>query len=76
MSRYGFFSKLDAVGQPAAVTFNNEKQAQEHIKSWDSNNRVSEYSFVRVDENCHPFADIPALKAAGLGDMLGDMPEN
>ncbi|MBY0466254.1 MAG: hypothetical protein K2W33_15055 [Burkholderiales bacterium] len=31
----GFWSKLDPVGQPSAVTFANPEEAQAHMQGWD-----------------------------------------
>lgn len=68
----GFWSKLDAVGQEAACTFENEKDAAVRIRSWVANNDPSEYRFVEVPGATN-HATVDQLKEAGLDDYLGEM---
>lgn len=68
----GFWTKLDSVGQPEVVTFNHVDDAKQHIASWDSGNDPAEYGFAEVEAAGH-YATIPALLAAGLEDLMGDM---
>lgn len=70
----GFWTLLDTVGQPEAVTFPSIAEAEMHIRSWDQNNNPDVYQFVPVD--CAEYASIADLVKAGLGPVLGDMLNN
>lgn len=41
----GFWSKMDTVGQNAAVTFASVTSAEAHISSWDEGNNPRDYHF-------------------------------
>ncbi|WP_234053704.1 MULTISPECIES: hypothetical protein [unclassified Xanthobacter] len=71
----GFWTLVDSAGQPAAVLFGSEAQAEAHIRSWDQNNDPADYTLHAV-EAAGQWASAAELRAAGLGDMLGDMEEN
>ena len=66
----GFWSKLDPVGQPCAVTFPNEKEARKFAASWDS--PVEDLKFVPVQPDDGTYASIAACKAAGLPEWRYD----
>jgi hypothetical protein len=68
----GFFSKLDAAGQPSAATFEDEGQARAHVVSWDSNNNPDGYIYRPVNAAADLYASVPELDAAGLSDLIGD----
>lgn len=69
----GWFSRLDAIGQLVACTFENEEQARAHIVGWDSNNDPAAYSYHPVaiaQEGC---ASIEEMLQAGMTPaMIGD----
>jgi hypothetical protein len=74
----GFWSLLDSVGQEAAVTFENKKEAIEYIRSWDENNDPAAFSFVEVECAADMYATISELTKAGLPEryvaiMLSEM---
>jgi hypothetical protein len=66
----GFWSKLDAVGQYAAVTFECRDDAVKHIQSWNESNNPDEYSFVLVEPSeqhgAEWYASIENCVEAGL----------
>jgi hypothetical protein len=71
---FAFWSKLDSVGQTAAAAFPDKTEAMRFAAEivepdhW----HLLEFKDVVVDvDGTH--ASIAALKAAGLGDHLGDM---
>lgn len=64
----GFWTMLDSAGQPEAAVFASIDDA----KTRDQRNDPASYSFVEVEATGH-FATIPALLAAGLEPLLGDM---
>lgn len=61
----GFWSKLDPVGQPAAVTFATEAMAEDHMALWDCG-RPQGAKLIPVWADLHNFASIDACVAAGL----------
>jgi hypothetical protein len=70
----GFWSKLDPVGQDAAVTFPSEVEARRHVASWNENNDPASYEYRLVATNKdRDYATISDLKDAGLTDLLGDL---
>lgn len=70
----GFWSKLDSAGQTCAVTFPTAQDAIAHIRSWDNNNDPASCAIVGVTPSGEDgYATIKDLRAAGLGDMIGDM---
>lgn len=73
---FGFFSRLDSVGQTSVTVFETELQATNHILSWESNDKPSQYKFVPIETQDSFFATISELKAAGLTEYLGDMEQN
>jgi len=70
---FGFWSKLDSVGQDSVVTFENEDDARDYVRSWAENNDDSAYGYHQVSTVLKEYAEIPELIAAGLRDELGDM---
>lgn len=70
---FGFWSKLDPVGQDAAVAFDNEAQAREHIASWDNADADPEYTritFLQVVADKGEWASIRACVVAGVDPWL------
>lgn len=59
----GFWSRLDAVGQDAAVTFQTEDAAMEHARSWDGG---CDGVTARAVETAEEDASIDECQAAGL----------
>lgn len=73
----GFWTKLDSVGQEFAVTFPGVDDARAHVSEWENNRDPDDYGYAPV--TLQPGAEYvsPAeLRAAGLGDLLGDMELN
>lgn len=67
----GFWSKLDPVGQPSAVTFESVEAAEEYIATWESG-RPANIAFVPVVPDSEGYASIAACVAAGLPGWLDD----
>lgn len=61
----GFWSKLDAVGQPSAVTFSSEEDAEAFMASWDDG-KPKGVSLVPVIPDDGTYASVAACVAAGL----------
>jgi hypothetical protein len=70
----GFWSMLSSAGQVEAVTFSDESDAIDYIRSWEAGNDPEDYSFVEASPQ--DAATVSDLKAAGLEDLLGDMELN
>lgn len=68
----GFFTLLDCAGQPAAVTFNSFKDAKVHVETWQPPIPIDDFRFETV-ETADRWITPRELRAAGLGDLLGDM---
>jgi hypothetical protein len=67
----GFWSKLDPVGQPCAVTFPTIYEAQRHAASWDTPVKDMQFIPVQADDVSKrlgqpDYASIAACVAAGL----------
>jgi len=60
----GFWSKLDPVGQPAAVTFDSEQQAHDVVKTWDA--PVTGYTLHAVEIAYGVYATVDECVRAGL----------
>lgn len=67
----GFWSKLDPVGQPAAITFASIAEAEEFMASWD-NGRPADASTAAVIADDGEFATIAACVRAGLEGWLDE----
>ncbi|OIQ68085.1 hypothetical protein GALL_503270 [mine drainage metagenome] len=65
----GFWSKLDAVGQPSACTFESAEQARQHMQSWD-NGQPPGVRFVEVIPDDGTYASMHACVRAGLPAWL------
>lgn len=63
-SGMGFWSKLDPVGQPAAITFPSKEVAQSHAAEWDE--QIGGLEFRNVEPDCFQYATVEACVAAGL----------
>jgi hypothetical protein len=59
-----FWSKLDASGQIAAVTFGSVNQAREYIAGWESNDDPDAFGYVIVESG--NYATVEECTAAGL----------
>lgn len=62
---FGFWSKLDPVGQTAAVTFLDEDEVRAHIATWDSGPPPA-WRVVPVHRTYDGYALIEDCVAAGL----------
>lgn len=60
---FGFFTKLDPVGQDAAVTFETQTDAEEHILSWNEPLPGCNVVSINID---HMYATISECVAAGF----------
>jgi len=60
----GFWSKLDPVGQPSAVTFDSEDEARNHVEIWD--NPLDDYQLVHVEPDDGWFITSEAVAKYGL----------
>lgn len=67
----GFWSSLDPVGQPSAVTFPSEAAAEQHMAEWECG-RPQGISFVPVEADAAGYASIAACVAAGLPAWMDD----
>lgn len=73
----GFWTRLDPCGQHAAVTFPSLTIAAAHVASWAEGGVPERYTYVAVKPDLvrgsEMYISIEGLKAADLGDLLGDM---
>jgi hypothetical protein len=60
----GLWSEWDPAGQPAACTFDNEEQAMEIMKQWDT--KPENVKFVEVPYTEGGYAPMAACVEAGL----------
>ena len=60
-----FWSNLDPVGQPSAVTFADESEADAHMRTW-ANGRPEGVRLVSVEADEGNYASIAACVRAGL----------
>lgn len=60
----GFWSKLDPVGQSAAVVFDSPEQAAAHVASWDD--FTDNWTTHPVTPDKNGYASVAACVAAGL----------
>lgn len=70
---FGFWSMLDTAGQTEVPTFENERQAREHVASWIDHNDPDDYRYVEVKAQAEMSATADELAAAGLEGMLGEL---
>lgn len=61
----GFWSKLDPVGQPGAVTFHDDQEAERHMADWECG-RPDGVTFVQVAADTDGYASMAACILAGL----------
>jgi len=67
----GFWSKLDPVGQPSAVTFPSIEAAREHMAFWERETPL-EVVFRSVTPDDGFYASIAACVAAGLDGWVDE----
>lgn len=68
----GFWSKIDPVGQPSAVTFPSVNEAEEHMASWD-NGKPDGVTLHSVAPDNGNYASIAACVAAGLEGWIDEI---
>lgn len=68
----GFWSKLDPVGQPSAVTFPSAEEARKIASTWEST--PADLAFVNVVPDDGGYASVAACVAAGLDPWTFDEP--
>lgn len=68
----GFWSKLDPVGQPGAVTFPDEQEAKAHMETWDGGPPAG-VSFPVVVPDDGQYVSIAGCVAAGLEGWLDEV---
>lgn len=61
----GFWSKLDPVGQPSAITFDTPDEAEAYMATWDGG-RPENATLVHVEADEGQYASIRACVEAGL----------
>ena len=61
----GFWTKLDPIGQPSAVTFPDTATAEAHMAEWDEG-RPDGATFVDVTPDAEGYASVQACVLAGL----------
>jgi len=69
----GFWSKIDPVGQPSAVTFPTQSEAEEHMSKWDDG-RPLDVTLHEVTPDNGDYASISACVAAGLDGWIDAEP--
>ncbi len=67
---FGFWSKCDPVGQPCAVLFDSESEADKFIRSW--NHPIENWITVPVEDDMDGYASIAACVKAGLPEWSAD----
>ena len=67
----GFWSKLDPVGQPSAVTFASIDEAKEHMANWDGGTPEG-VTFAPVIPDSEGYASVSACVQAGLEGWLDE----
>jgi len=68
----GFWSKLDPVGQPSAVTFTSVSDAEDYMATWDGG-RPEGVGFADVVPDEGQYASIAACVRAGLDGWLDEL---
>jgi hypothetical protein len=68
----GFWSKLDPAGQPSAITFPSESEAEAFMATWESG-RPTEACLVPVQPDEDGYASIAACVRAGLDGWLDEL---
>ena len=67
----GFWTKLDPVGQPSAVTFPDANEAETHMAEW-SEGRPADAKLVEVVAEADGYATMESCVRAGLPGWLVD----
>lgn len=67
-----FWSKVDPVGQPSAVTFDDEKQAKEFMATWDDG-VPAHIAFHAVVPDDGVYVTIAGCVAAGLEGWIDEI---
>lgn len=69
----GFWSKLDPVGQPCAATFENTKEAEEFMQTWE-NGAPAGVRFVEADaDDGGTHASVASCVRAGLPGWIDEL---
>lgn len=71
---FGFWSNLDPADQPAATTFADEKEAEEHMATWECG-RPDGVMLVPVEADENGYASIEACVRAGLPGWITSQTE-
>jgi len=69
---FGFWSKLDPVGQTHAVVFMDVDEAIQHIHSWDGMREPGDYVLLDVRTTEGGYASIAECSAAGADAWFPD----
>lgn len=70
----GFWTKLDPAGQPSAVTFTSQKEAEDHMATWDSG-RPEKATLHPVQPDDGEYASVQACVNAGLEGWIDNYME-
>lgn len=68
----GFWSKLDPVGQPAAITFSTAQEAEDHMSMWDDGKPEGITLHLVIPDNGE-YASIAACVTAGLEGWIDEV---
>jgi len=73
----GFWSLWDAAGQDCAVVFDTERDARDHVASWESGGDPDAYGYAGVPLSPEArYATVGELREAGLDDLIGELAIN
>lgn len=70
---FGFWSKLDPVGQTHAVAFADVNEAIQHIHSWDGARAPADYVLLDVGTREAGYASVAECAAAGADAWFPDV---
>lgn len=68
---FGFWSKIDPVGQPSAVTFPDQATAETYMDTWDDG-RPLDVQFIEVAADQDGYASVNACVQAGLPGWIDE----
>jgi hypothetical protein len=68
----GFWTLMDCVGQPSAVTFPSEISARDYVRTWKPAVDPDSFEYFRID-CAEEYASMDELESFGLKELMGDM---
>lgn len=69
---FGFWSKIDPVGQPSAVTFPDQATAEAYMGTWDGEH-PQDVQFIEVATDRDGYASVEACVQAGLPGWIDEL---